>query len=349
MLHRLKAPLRRVVRKHFKLPYQLSRTVHGARSAMGLEPAPRHDLVFVVSENNRGWIIEAICKEIAAYFPGTVHFHYSVKGLPPAKAYFFSHYSLLMPALRYNPMIWSRTLLVFHTHPRELATSEEELVYAFNQASRIICMCSMFRDMLVSQGVAREKTAVVVGAADPETFLPHARGTGAVGFCTAYYERKSPDTILEIVKRLPHRRFVLLGRGWEAYPRFEELTAQPNFSYVVAPYAEYPQHYAGIDVFVSPAKLEGGPIPLLEAMMSNAVPVASRTGFAPDVIRHGENGFLFEVDAPAETICDMIEQAYEVRTDVRNTVAHLSWRHFSEAVQAFLGPTGRSDKIDDEE
>ena len=32
-------------------------------------------------------------------------------------------------------------------------------------------------------------------------------------------------------------------------------------------------------------------------MMSNCVPVASKTGFCPDIINHGQNGFLFDINA----------------------------------------------------
>ena len=54
----------------------------------------------------------------------------------------------------------------------------------------------------------------------------------------------------------------------------------------------YPDLYSKMDVFVSPSILEGGPVPILESMMSNCVPVASKTGFCPDIINHGQNGFL---------------------------------------------------------
>lgn len=107
----------------------------------------------------------------------------------------------------------------------------------------------------------------------------------------------------------------------------------PNFTYLELPYEQYPDFYQQVDVFVSPARLEGGPIPLLEAMMSNAVPVASRTGFAPDIIRHGENGFLFDVDASAAEICSRIEDAYALQAPVRETVKHLTWQRFTNQLQ----------------
>ena len=85
-------------------------------------------------------------------------------------------------------------------------------------------------------------------------------------------------------------------------------------------------------MFLSMSRLEGGPIPLIEAMMSNAVPVASRTGFASEIIRHGENGFIFDLDASAEDIAAMIESAYDLSGNVRATVEHLTWDNLSSHV-----------------
>lgn len=135
---------------------------------------------------------------------------------------------------------------------------------------------------------------------------------------------------------MPSRKFILLGKGWKEYSKFSEMQDLANFTYIEAPYSDYPKYYAEMDVFVSTAKLEGGPIPLVEAMMCNVVPVASKTGFAPDLIIHGDNGFLFDTDSSVETICELIEQAYQIKTNVRNSVENLSWKNLSLEVQKLL-------------
>ena len=298
-----------------------------------------YDLVFVTHPGNRGWILDAICKEIANYFPGTCYFHYAIDHLPPAKAYFFSHYSLLPLCLRRNPELAKRKLLVWYTHPKpseKMGLTDREIYQVLNQSTQVICTCTSAKEFLHTKGVDPVKTTMILGAADPELFLPHDRSQGAVGFSTAYYARKSPDLILEIIQRMSHRKFILLGKNWQEFDRFAELIALENLSYAEAPYAEYPHYYSQMDVFVSPAKLEGGPIPLIEAMMCNVVPVASRTGFAPDIIRSGENGFLFDVNSSAEVICELIDQAFQNTADIRATVEHLSWKNFSAEVQTFL-------------
>jgi glycosyltransferase involved in cell wall biosynthesis len=301
-------------------------------------PAPKTDLVFVVPKQQSGWILEAIAREIACRFRGTSGVHNRLTGLPAAKAYFFVHYSSLPVAFKLNPALWHRKVFVWYTHPRDdFGIGEEELLFVLGRSTRIFCTCTAFVSLLRGKGISAERLSCVLGGADPSLFLPHKRRSGKVGFSTAFYARKAPERILEIVRRMPHRRFLLVGRGWQQYERFEELSALLNFEYVEAAYQDYPALYEQMDVFVSPALLEGGPIPLIEAMMANVVPVASRTGFAPDLIRHGENGYLFDTDAPTELVCDLIERAFLLEADIRSTVLDYSWDRFAENVLSLMG------------
>ncbi len=142
---------------------------------------------------------------------------------------------------------------------------------------------------------------------------------------------------MELVKSLPDLDFVLMGRNWEQFPEFEEMKRLPNFEYRMGTYEQYPAFYNELDVFVSLSDLEGGPIPLIESMMSNVVPVATRTGFAPDVIEHGVNGYLCETNADISEVAALVKTAISNRCDVRKTVEHLSWQRFSELMQVELG------------
>jgi glycosyltransferase involved in cell wall biosynthesis len=322
-------------------PYARSWGRHLWRRVAGQRPLPVHDLVFVVHSWWEPWILHGICREIEHHSRLRCAFHpWPGDTLPPpARAAFVSHYSLFPSLLKADPSLWSVPTLVLYTHPDDHGVPEDELFWALRQATAVVTICTMFREHVISRGVRPDRAAAVLGGADPAIFLPHRRGSGVVGFCSAYYPRKGPDRVLAVARALPHRRILLVGRHWDDYPRWTELRALPNLSYVEAEYAEYPALYRQMDVFVSPSMLEGGPIPLLEAMMSNAVPVASRTGFAPDLVRHGDNGFLFDVDAPSDTVSALVERAFTLRADVSATVAHLSWARFTRELLSLL-PAG---------
>jgi glycosyltransferase involved in cell wall biosynthesis len=316
------------------------------------ERADAFDLVFVTPPAQaRGWILEAICRELGSRLPHmrVAYRHYG-DPLPRAARYFHSHYMYFIGSLRLCSLLKGRHF-VFATHlePDKHRIALPLLGRLLDSSDGVVCMNRALARTLAEHGVAQDKLSVSVGAADARAFCRRERGAeGVVGFSTAYYERKNPDRILDIVRGLPHRRFVMLGQGWDRYPRFGELIALPNFEYLEVPYTEYPAHYARMSVFVSASILEGGPIPLLESMMANVVPVASRTGFAPDVIEHGHNGYLFEVDADAETICGLIEQAYRLDVDVRATVERFDWQSFARRVALAMNipqPDGNAHSI----
>jgi len=294
------------------------------------------DLAFVITEDSKGWILEAICREIATYFKGTYCFAHDLQNLPPAKAYYYAHYSYFPTCLQHNPHVLGSKHFPFHTHPKDIGLSQQEFNSVFNKATKVVCMNSTFAQQLVKEGLNKNKVTYIICGADKEMFLPHTRGGGLVGFSTAFYERKDPDKILNIVTSMPNRNFLLIGKNWEKYSRFNELLSQPNFKFVTATYNEYPGYYRMMDVFVSPAVLEGGPIPLIESMMSNVVPVASKTGFAPDIIKDGENGYIFDVDASVEEICLLIDKAFNCKADIRSSVEHLTWENFSKNFQRLL-------------
>jgi glycosyltransferase involved in cell wall biosynthesis len=302
---------------------------------------PRIDLCLVVKDGSRGWILEAVCREIAAHFDGRSEICGTLERLPRARGYFFVHYHFYLAALKHNPHLWDSPCAVWVTHPKEEARDfgGPACVRALARTN-VVSMCSMWRDLLEHVGVARDRLRVSLAGADPDFFPPHARGNGRIGLCAAYYDRKSPERIVELVRSMPHRSFTLMGRGWKESPGFADLLRLPNFDYREGRYADYPAFYRELDVFVSLAALEGGPVPLIEAMMSNVVPVATRTGFAPDLIRHGENGYLCEINASTATVADLVERAIRTTADVRSTVEHLNWRRFSRIIQEAAGVAG---------
>lgn len=295
---------------------------------IGKNQQVKYDLVFCVIDG--GWILEKLCLEISKQYPKKYHFHYGLDSLPEAKNYYFSHYSDAAKVLETNPIVWGSKIFAWYTHECDYyGIIGEEIVYTFNKMTKIICMNADSVKRLTSEGVLPEKLTYILGASNPEMFKPHKRLNGAVGFCTRYYERKKPELILDIIKSMPYRKFILIGKKWEEFSKFSEMQDLDNFKYVDVEYSEYPKYYDQMDVFVSPSDLEGGPIPLVEAMMCNIVPVASRTGFAPDIIQHGENGFIFDIGSGSKTICDLIDKAYDLKTNVNDAVKDLTWENFS--------------------
>lgn len=294
-----------------------------------------HDLVCVVSTRNRGWVLDRLAHELAACHPGSAVVTYREGKPPNGRAYFFTHPLLWMSAVAARPDLAEGRCAVLFTHPRG-ADVDGAFADSLGATTVVISMSSTHVAHLVDAGVAAERIQVVIPGTDPLLFRPHPRGGGVVGLCSAYYERKGPERLLEVVRSMPARDFMLVGRGWREAGVFSTLEALPNFCYVEADYAEYPALYDRMDVFLSVSDLEGGPIPLLEAMMSNVVPVASRTGFAPDLIRHGNNGFIFEPSDRTTRVAELIDAAFACPVDVRSTVDQFTYDEFFRRVIAAM-------------
>ncbi|WP_448811685.1 glycosyltransferase family 4 protein [Agromyces bauzanensis] len=66
---------------------------------------------------------------------------------------------------------------------------------------------------------------------------------------------------------------------------------------LLGPRADPKKYLAASDIFVLPSAYEANALVVLEALASGLPVVATRVGFAPEIIVDGENGFLVERDA----------------------------------------------------
>lgn len=315
-----------------------------------------YDLVFVLNINSKGWILEKICRVIEDHGDLNCAYVFSERNdrittpLPKARAYFFAHYALAFTGLAKYPTVFAGDRFVWFTHPDpSKGISFDELSTMLNACTRVFVANSGHREMLNLLGVDAARISLPIGGADPEVFTPHDRGSGKVGFVGAYYPRKSPDKMLALVRSMPDVDFVLIGPAaqdivnegilWTNWSRFEELRSLPNFEYVEAAFDDFPRWYGTIDVYCSLSELEGGPIPILEAMMSNAIPVVTRTGFAADVIEHGRNGHIVDIDADVPQVAALIRQALaDTETDIRATALGYTWEAFAREILAAMRP-----------
>jgi glycosyltransferase involved in cell wall biosynthesis len=161
--------------------------------------------------------------------------------------------------------------------------------------------------------------------------------------------RKGVELILPLARRLGPRRFawVFVGRHWGPYAG--ELQRRGWTVFYPGPLPA-PGHYAWMgegDVFLMLSRIEGGPLPLLEAMGLGIWPVSTATGVAPDVIRSGVNGNLVAVPRPdedeqaADEVAGLVRSLDPatlagVRPSVAASVADFTWARFGRQAQAVI-------------
>ena len=297
-------------------------------------------ITYVAREADKDWIFGAKVRRLAKFsgLNSNTYFHNRLRDLPDSDGYFFVFHQYFYRAIRNNPKILNRKNIVMFTHPNwTFSFSESHVIWCLNKADKVICLNSKVQRELIAAGLDAKKTSLIHIASDPDFFYKHERKTGDVGFCSAFGERKNPDLVYQLVKNMPERKFHLIGRYWENYERYDEMKNMANFTYYNnKSYDTYPDLYSKIDIFISPSVLEGGPVPVLEAMLSNCFPIASKTGFCPDVISDGKNGFLFDIDAEYSEVIKLIKLADSKTIDVRQTALEYSWKNCSEKIDTLF-------------
>ncbi|MDT7833088.1 glycosyltransferase family 4 protein [Flavobacteriaceae bacterium S356] len=297
-------------------------------------------ITYVAREADKDWIFGAKVRRLATFsgLDAAPYFHDRLRDLPDSDGYFFVFHQYFYRAMRHNPQILNKKNIVMFTHPHwSFSFSKTHVIWCLNKADKVICLNSNVQKELIAAGLQADKTELIHIASNPDFFYPHDRKTGSVGFCSAFGDRKNPEMVFNLVKHMPDRHFYMIGRYWDQYEKYEELIALPNFTYFDnEEYEKYPDLYNKIDIFISPSTLEGGPVPVLEAMLSNCFPIASKTGFCPDIIDHGKNGFLFDIDASYKEVMTLIDEADTKDIDVRATALPYSWENCSKKLDTLF-------------
>jgi PEP-CTERM/exosortase A-associated glycosyltransferase len=203
--------------------------------------------------------------------------------------------------------------------------------WALRNADAVTCICEGLRRDIVARGIAEEKVTVILNAVDidkfeigtnPDAILKAGLGLGeslVLGFIGSFYAYEGLHLLLDAVARLLARgidvRALLIGGGPEE-PRLREQ-ARPLGDRVVmpgrVPNADVARYYDLVDILVYPRlpmRLTDLVTPLkpLEAMAQGRLVVASDVGGHRELIRHGENGFLFpagDAKALANTVSEL--------------------------------------------
>lgn len=177
---------------------------------------------------------------------------------------------------------------------------------------RVITISDGIRAVLRAEGVPEAKLRCVHSAVDTGRYRPGgdrdwlrrefslAEDALAVGMLAQFIERKGHRVLLEalpaIVEHQPRARFLLFGQG----PLWEEIAAEVRRR-GLEPWVQMPgfrgdleRILPALDLVVHPAYLEGLGVALLQAAACAVPIVAGRAGGIPEIVGHGDNGWLIE-------------------------------------------------------
>jgi len=205
-----------------------------------------------------------------------------------------------------------------------------------------LCPSSATRHQLMEEGVAR--VGIWRGGVDSERFHPERRSFDMRARLTEgrpdlplllYVGRlareKSIESLAWVMDELPEARLALVGDG-------------PDRGRLERVFRKLPVHFAGFlsgdelacayasaDVFVMPSTTETLGFVALEAMASGLPVVAADAGGLRDVVRHGENGLLYDPKqrkgalAPIQRLLASRGLRLELARMGRKTAENASW------------------------
>jgi glycosyltransferase involved in cell wall biosynthesis len=240
-----------------------------------------------------------------------------------------------------------------------------ELPEAVEGLRGLVVSCEISRNVLVERGVDPAKISLIPLGVDTAKFTPpdaarRAALRAEIGIppdsvCIGSFQKdgagwgagdvpkwvKGPDVFLQTVGRLKehHRNlFVLLtgpARGYVV--RGLERIGVPCVHRFVKDYLDIARYYQALDLYLITSRSEGGPLALLESWASGVPVVSTRVGMSADIIRHGENGMLAEIEDDealarcAAEILDSTEHANTLRTTALADAAAYDWSRIAEA------------------
>ncbi len=209
--------------------------------------------------------------------------------------------------------------------------------YVVKRANAVTTICEGLRQDLVSRGFDAHKFTVIPNAVNIEQFqLSGSRDTVleqqlglqdclVLGFLGSFYAYEGLDLAIKalpaVIAVQPKVRLLLVGGGPQQ-AKLEQLTEELGLSKFViftgrVPHSAVDRYYSLVDLLIYPRKSMRltdlvTPLKPLEAMAQGKLVLASDVGGHQELIRDGENGFLFPADnvqAFSDKIIELTQQS----------------------------------------
>ncbi|MGH3086800.1 MAG: glycosyltransferase family 4 protein [Rubrobacteraceae bacterium] len=198
--------------------------------------------------------------------------------------------------------------------PRAVGAIEERpghLREKIGRVDRVIAPTRLMRDMLVSNGVGTEDTVEVsnygidtshMAGGPPNTNVPPPLRIGYMGSMAPH---KGCDTLIEAFKKLPPELDASLAihgnleRFRPFVNKLRRLAAGDERIDFAGPFQreQVGRVFSETDVLVVPSRwYENAPVVIYESFAAGVPVIATDLGGMSEVVEHGENGLLFELD-----------------------------------------------------
>lgn len=292
-----------------------------------------------------GWVFDTVAQYLAEGVPN-MHRTTSPWDLKHQIIHFGDRYGFLHEAA-YQKLHLSNTILLtwYHGEPDDpnpnIRQLFDELPHALPLIHQIVTSCQISKTHLISRGVLPEKVQIIPLGVD----LTHFKKLSSTvrqqmrrelnipdnAFCIGFFQKdgqgwqgegnepkleKGPDVFLEVIQILARQhnnlRVLLTGPARGYVKNGLEKIGVPYVHRYLEDYHEIANYYQALDCYLIASRSEGGPLSLLESWACGVPVVSTRMGMPADLIQHGQNGLLAEVEDVAELakhVSQLIENA----------------------------------------
>jgi colanic acid/amylovoran biosynthesis glycosyltransferase len=217
--------------------------------------------------------------------------------------------------------------------PSPWMISREEREYA--KADRVVTLSTFARESFIGQSVSPDKVILLSSAVDVERFRPNRetvqrrRHRIAAGdalrilMVGSFSRRKGAADFLEIANQLSRKmRFRFVGDvSQDALVLKNEARSLIEFVPRVAEF-ELNEHYSWGDIFVFPTIEDGFAAVVAQALAAGLPVLATPNSSAPDLVRHGETGWILPTRSPLMFV-DQLNWCNSHRIDLEDMIQRL--------------------------
>ncbi|MDD4013183.1 MAG: glycosyltransferase family 4 protein [Candidatus Omnitrophica bacterium] len=190
-----------------------------------------------------------------------------------------------------------------------------ERVSSCKEHDAVMTASGEWADVILGRGVPSSKVCLVPYGVDSSLFRPFEnsrkerirRSLGllkhafVIGFFSSILsnekDRKGVDVFLEslraIARACPRVSFLVVGPGWRSVVKDAKKAGIRVVNVGFVENTRMPFYYNALDVYWITSRIEGGPVPLLEAMSCGIPVISTPVGMARDIVTDGNNGFIF--------------------------------------------------------
>ncbi|MFT7641176.1 MAG: glycosyltransferase involved in cell wall biosynthesis/predicted SAM-dependent methyltransferase [Pirellulaceae bacterium] len=247
---------------------------------------------------DRGWILEKIAEEIQKQCYANWNVRIATEPSDWADLHYFIPYSKF-PAEKLGPSI------CFFTHREDVEPARSNFLLQAQRSDYCVTLSGKYERLLRANGIENVRT--IESGVDLEAFDIRLQ-IGVVG--RTYHTGRKGEDLVAACMDIENIDFLFTGSGWPAPSVHLDESELPGF-------------FNRLDYLLIPSRIEGGPVPLMEALASGCEVIApSDIGFVEKFphIQY-ENG---NVESLRKTLIELVGK----RKGLRDSVQGYSWEAF---------------------